>query len=66
MNNLLLANAMLAGIVAPAFAQFAATNQTGDDGMQTKAHIDSYRFLLTVSAMRLFPTYDGWVRVRGA
>lgn len=65
MTNLFLANLMLAGIVAPAFVQFAATNQTGEDGMQTKAYIDSQRFLPTVSAMRLFTTYNGRVRERG-
>jgi hypothetical protein len=65
MKNLLLANAMLAGIVAPASAQFAATNQSGGDGMQTKTPIDSHHLLLGVSATRLLPTCSGRVIERG-
>jgi hypothetical protein len=57
---------MLAGIVASALAQSAATNQTGDDGVQTKAYIDSHHFSPTVSAMRLPPTHNGRVRERDA
>ncbi len=65
MKYLLLATAMAAGLVAPAFAQSAATNQIGDDGLQTKAHIESHCFVPAVSVARLFPTYNGWVREGG-
>jgi hypothetical protein len=65
LKNLILAKVMLAGIVAPAFAQSAATNQTGDDGMHMKVHIDLRRFLRAVSVMRLLPTYNERVRERG-
>ncbi len=66
MKDLLLAAAMVAGRVAPAFTQPAATDQTGDDGLQTKAHIESHCFVSGVSAVRLRPTYIARVRERGA
>lgn len=60
------AAAMIAGRAAPACTQRAATNQIGDDGMHTNAHIESQCFAPAISAMYVPHTYNGWVRDRGA
>ncbi len=65
MKDLLLATAMVAGLGARAFTQSAATDQTGDDGMQTKAHSESHCLMPAVSAVRLLSAYNGRVRERG-
>jgi hypothetical protein len=63
MKDVLLAAAMAAGVVVPACAP---TDQIGDHGIETKAHIALRRFVRAVGVVRLLPTYNAQARECGA